>query len=134
MRIPAALQAIFTASNKGEEVYEPPKDRSAFKVFRIESGEAAPTPTFVGAVTGSDIPITYAKVSLRGKCVTSHRASFSFLFVSHHTIHLFCYKTGSAASEVPSTGMLHFVARFSAFTLSPTWILTKNCLLTDILL
>jgi hypothetical protein len=33
-RIPASLQAIFMASNKGEEVDKPPEDNSATKVFR----------------------------------------------------------------------------------------------------
>ena len=36
-RIPASLQAIFMASNRGEEVYEAPKD--AFKVFNTRNGE-----------------------------------------------------------------------------------------------
>ena len=33
-RIPPALQAVFIASNQGQVVHEPPKDGSAFKVFR----------------------------------------------------------------------------------------------------
>ena len=33
-RIPAGLQAIFMASNQGQDVHEPPKDGSAFRVFR----------------------------------------------------------------------------------------------------
>ena len=38
-RIPESLKAIFTASNQGKEVYVPPKDRSACKVFRRNRGE-----------------------------------------------------------------------------------------------
>jgi hypothetical protein len=34
-RIPAALQAIFLASNGGEEVHVPPPSNAAFKVFSI---------------------------------------------------------------------------------------------------
>ena len=33
-RIPDSLKAIFLASNQGCEVYVPPTDKSAFKVFR----------------------------------------------------------------------------------------------------
>lgn len=33
-RIPPALQAVFLASNQGQEVHEPPKDGSAYRVFR----------------------------------------------------------------------------------------------------
>ena len=40
-RIPASLQAIFTASNKGEEVHAPPTDKSAFKVYGLTSKGAA---------------------------------------------------------------------------------------------
>ena len=33
-RIPAELQAIFLASNRGEEVHKPPPSKSAFRVFK----------------------------------------------------------------------------------------------------
>lgn len=33
-RIPASLQAIFMASNQGQEVHEAPKDNSAYRVYR----------------------------------------------------------------------------------------------------
>lgn len=36
-RIPAALQAIFMASNAGHEVYTPPTDKSANRVFGKET-------------------------------------------------------------------------------------------------
>lgn len=38
-RIPAALQAVFMASNKGEEVYVPPTDHSANRVYRRHRSE-----------------------------------------------------------------------------------------------
>ena len=60
-RIPAALQAIFTASNQGEEVYEPPTDKSAFKVFQREQG--APRKPIFGSFTSTPcLPFSIANV------------------------------------------------------------------------
>ena len=38
-RIPASLQAIFVASNKGEDVHEAPADHSAYRVYRRNHSE-----------------------------------------------------------------------------------------------
>lgn len=38
-RIPDSLKAIFLTSNQGNEVYEPPKDCSANKVFRRKTAD-----------------------------------------------------------------------------------------------
>ena len=36
-RIPLSLQKIFMASNQGEEVYVPPSDNTAFKVYGLNA-------------------------------------------------------------------------------------------------
>ena len=63
-RIPASLQAIFMASNKGEEVYVPPTDNSANRVYRrnrSEDGKAV-----IVKFAGSSLKRTLSSVSLPG--------------------------------------------------------------------
>jgi len=60
-RIPASLQAVFMASNKGEEVYVPPADNSAYRVYRRNRSEAG-KPVFV-KFAGSSLKRTMTNVS-----------------------------------------------------------------------
>ena len=62
-RIPASLQAIFMASNQGEEVYIPPADKSAFKVYGVTSKDAA-KPVVVKYVNGTGLKKNFIGVSL----------------------------------------------------------------------
>lgn len=62
-RIPAALQAIFTASNKGEEVYQPPTDNSANRVFRRNRGEQGRPILVSFTAAASCLPMSIARVS-----------------------------------------------------------------------
>lgn len=62
-RIPAALQAIFTASNQGAEVDEPPADNSAFRVFEQDTGRQARPFLLSFAAAAPCIPMSIASVS-----------------------------------------------------------------------
>lgn len=44
-RIPATLQAVFLASNRGKEVYKPPPDQVASKAFQRQLPSAPQSPT-----------------------------------------------------------------------------------------
>uniref|UniRef100_A0A7S3LFU4 Uncharacterized protein n=1 Tax=Amphora coffeiformis TaxID=265554 RepID=A0A7S3LFU4_9STRA len=64
-RIPASLQAIFMASNKGEEVYVPPADNAANRVYRRNRSEAG-KPVFV-KFAGSSLKRTMTNVPPQAK-------------------------------------------------------------------
>eukprot|EP00977_Amphora_coffeiformis_P002044 scaffold381_cov178-Amphora_coffeaeformis.AAC.33 len=62
-RIPSSLQAIFMASNKGEEVYEPPADNSASRVFRTDHSERTLKPVLFTISPASCFPGSMSRVS-----------------------------------------------------------------------
>uniref|UniRef100_A0A7S3LFX1 ANK_REP_REGION domain-containing protein n=1 Tax=Amphora coffeiformis TaxID=265554 RepID=A0A7S3LFX1_9STRA len=65
-RIPASLQAIFTASNKGEEVYVPPTDNTAFKVYGLSSSDQR-KPILFKYASSSGFKKTFAAVPPQAK-------------------------------------------------------------------
>ena len=63
-RIPASLQAVFMASNQGQEVHVAPKDNSAYRVYRRQKGMSEPKPVFAKYATAS-----YKRVFASVSCV-----------------------------------------------------------------
>ena len=63
-RIPASLQAIFMASNQGQEVYTPPADNSAFKVYGLSSKDKK-KPLLAKFASSSGVKKMFASVSAR---------------------------------------------------------------------
>ena len=61
-RIPSSLQAIFMASNQGEEVYEPPADNSANRVFERNQNERM-RPVLFTISAASCFPASISRVS-----------------------------------------------------------------------
>ena len=76
-RIPASLQAIFMASNKGEEVYVPPTDNSANRVYRRNRSEA-----------GKPVFVKFAGSSLKR---TMTNVSSLFVLLVHYGTDLYCW-------------------------------------------
>ena len=74
-RIPASLQAIFTASNQGEEVYVPPTDNSAFKVYGLSSSDQR-KPILFKYASSAGFKKTFSAVSTN-TCSKTHKLSFS---------------------------------------------------------
>uniref|UniRef100_A0A7S3P8S1 Uncharacterized protein n=1 Tax=Amphora coffeiformis TaxID=265554 RepID=A0A7S3P8S1_9STRA len=66
-RIPSSLQAIFMASNKGEEVYEPPADNSASRVFRTDHSERTLKPVLFTISPASCFPGSMSRVPPQAK-------------------------------------------------------------------
>ena len=71
-RIPSSLQAVFMASNKGEEVYEPPADNSANRVYQRNGSERV---KFITMSAASCFPASISKVS----CSTVFHSEFTKL-------------------------------------------------------
>ena len=61
-RIPLSLQKIFMASNQGEEVYTPPADNTAFKVYGLSQKDAR-KPVLFKFASGEGFKKSFASVS-----------------------------------------------------------------------
>lgn len=96
-RIPASLQAIFTASNKGEEVYVPPADNSAFKIYGLSSKDQK-KPILIKYASSSGFKKTFAAVSSRERDLLSRsiEGTHSLTIVAP-----FPKTTGTSPSQVP---------------------------------
>lgn len=92
-RIPLSLQKIFMASNQGEEVYVPPSDNTAFKVYGLNACDSKKSILFNYA-SSEGFKKSFASVSFfRIRClfvlsilsydmITLSHILYSFLLVS----------------------------------------------------